>query len=174
LAIARHSPANFRNFSEGLIGQFSLCRIAVISNVRLHFGEAPTGRRLHRVPQPSRSNFEVIDDMGFGVLDDLPGRPGSGGVVTRRSSAGRRLRDLERPSNLTGGAAGRVAAKLLTAEEIQSRGSCVASRRGRCATLRITKRGLQAIPVRRRDDRGRGRRTAKETDRSRPCAWFCA
>jgi len=71
--------------------------------------------------------------MGFGVLDDLPGRPGSGGVVIRRSPAGRRLRDLERPSNLTGGAAGKVVAKLLTVEEIQSRGSCVASRRGRCA-----------------------------------------
>jgi hypothetical protein len=42
-------------------------------------------------------------------------------------------RDLEWPSNLTGGAAGKVVAKLLMVEEIQSRGSCVASRRGRCA-----------------------------------------
>jgi hypothetical protein len=42
-------------------------------------------------------------------------------------------RDLESPSNLTGGAAGKVVAKLLMVEEIQSRGSCVASRRGRCA-----------------------------------------
>jgi Protein of unknown function (DUF3489) len=59
-------------------------------------------------------------------------------------------RALERPSNLTGGAAGKVVAKLLTEdliEEIQSRGSLPVWRRdGDIAhTLRITKRGLQAI-----------------------------
>jgi hypothetical protein len=57
-------------------------------------------------------------------------------------------RALERPSDLPGGAAGKVVAKLLT-EEIQSRGSSPAWRRdGDVAhTLRITKRGLQAIRV---------------------------
>jgi len=59
-------------------------------------------------------------------------------------------RALERPSNLTGGAAGKVVAKLVTEgliEEIQSRGSLPVWRRdGDIAhTLRITKRGLQAI-----------------------------
>jgi hypothetical protein len=59
-------------------------------------------------------------------------------------------RALERPSNLTGGAAGKVVAKLLTegfVEEIQSRGSLPVWRRdGDIAhTLRITKRGRQAI-----------------------------
>jgi hypothetical protein len=59
-------------------------------------------------------------------------------------------RALERPSNLTGGAAGKVVAKLLAeglVEEIQSRGSLPVWRRdGDVAhTLRITKRGLRAI-----------------------------
>ena len=62
-------------------------------------------------------------------------------------------RALERPSNLTGGAAAKVVAKLVTEgliEEIQSRGSLpVWHRDGDNAhTLRIAKRGLQAI----RDD----------------------
>ena len=61
-------------------------------------------------------------------------------------------RALERPPNLTGGAAGKVVAKLLTGglvEEIQSRGSLPVWRRdGKDAyTLRITKRGLRAIRV---------------------------
>jgi Protein of unknown function (DUF3489) len=59
-------------------------------------------------------------------------------------------RALERPSNLTGGAAGKAVAKLLAeglVEEIRSRRSWPAWRRdGDIAhTLRITKRGLQAI-----------------------------
>jgi Protein of unknown function (DUF3489) len=62
-------------------------------------------------------------------------------------------RALERPSNLSGGVAGKVVAKLLTEgliEEIQSRGSLPVWRRdGDVAhTLRITKPGLRAI----RDD----------------------
>jgi hypothetical protein len=62
-------------------------------------------------------------------------------------------RALERPSNLTGGVAGKVVAKLLAEgliEEIQSRGSLPVWRRDgdNAHTLRITKRGLQAI----RDD----------------------
>jgi len=61
-------------------------------------------------------------------------------------------RALKRPSKLTGGAAGKVVAKLLTeglVEEIQSRGSLPVWRRdGDIAhTLRITKRGLRAIRV---------------------------
>jgi hypothetical protein len=61
-------------------------------------------------------------------------------------------RALERPSNLTGGAAGKVVAKLLAeglVEQIQSRGSLpVWHHDGDDAhTLRITKRGLQAIRV---------------------------
>jgi hypothetical protein len=62
-------------------------------------------------------------------------------------------RSLERPSNLTGGVAGKVTAKLLAeglVKEIQSRGSLpVWHHDGDNAhTLRITRRGLQAI----RDD----------------------
>ena len=61
-------------------------------------------------------------------------------------------RALERPSNLTGGAAGKVVAKLLTEgliEEIQSRGSLPVWRRDgdNAHTLRITKPGLRAIRV---------------------------
>ncbi len=61
-------------------------------------------------------------------------------------------RAVERPSNLPGGAAGKVVAKLLTeglVEEIPSRGSSPVWRRdGDVAhTLRIAKRGLQAIRV---------------------------
>jgi hypothetical protein len=59
-------------------------------------------------------------------------------------------RALELPSNLTGGAAGKVVAKLLAeglVEQIQSRGSLPVWRRDgdNAHTLRITKRGLQAI-----------------------------
>src|SRR5262249_33699253 len=59
-------------------------------------------------------------------------------------------RALERPSNLTGGVAGKVTAKLLTeglVEEIQSRGSLPVWRRDgdNAHTLRITKQGLRAI-----------------------------
>jgi hypothetical protein len=40
LAIVRHSPANFLNSSDGFIESSSLCRILVLSNVRLHFSWA--------------------------------------------------------------------------------------------------------------------------------------
>jgi hypothetical protein len=61
-------------------------------------------------------------------------------------------RALERPPNLTGGAAGKVAAKLLAEgliEEIQSRGPLPVWRRDgdNAHTLRITRRGRQAIRV---------------------------
>ena len=60
---------------------------------------------------------------------------------------------LKRPPHLTGGAAGKVVAKLLAEgliEEIQSRGPLPVWRRdgNNAHTLRITRRGLQAI----RDD----------------------
>ena len=59
-------------------------------------------------------------------------------------------RALERPSNLTGGAAGKVVAKLLAeglVEEIQSRGSLPVWRRDGdiTHTLRITKRGRATL-----------------------------
>src|SRR6266849_3634542 len=61
-------------------------------------------------------------------------------------------RALERPSNLTGAAAGKVVAKLLTeglVGEIQSRGSLPVWRRDDDGprSLRITKKGLHAIRV---------------------------
>jgi hypothetical protein len=73
-------------------------------------------------------------------------------LVLLSAASQRDDRSLERPPNLTGGAAGKVVAKLLTVglvEEIQSRGSLpVRCRDGDDAhTLRITKRGLQAIRV---------------------------
>jgi hypothetical protein len=73
-------------------------------------------------------------------------------LVLLSGASQRNDRVLERPSNLTGGAAGKVVAKLLTeglVEEIQSRGSLPVWRRdgGDAHTLRITKRGLRAIRV---------------------------
>jgi hypothetical protein len=73
-------------------------------------------------------------------------------LVLLSAASQRDDRALERPSNLTGGAAGNVVAKLLAeglVEKIQSRGSLpVWHRHGDDAhTLRITKRGLQAIGV---------------------------
>jgi Protein of unknown function (DUF3489) len=73
-------------------------------------------------------------------------------LVLLSAASQRDDRALERPSNLTGGAAGKVVAKLLAEgliEEIQSRGSLPVWRRnGDIAhTLRITKKGLQAIRV---------------------------
>src|SRR5258708_11290833 len=73
-------------------------------------------------------------------------------LVLLSAASQRGDRALERPSNLTGGAAGKVVAKLLTegiVEEIQSRGSLPMWCRDEAGprTLRITKRGLQAIRV---------------------------
>jgi hypothetical protein len=61
-------------------------------------------------------------------------------------------RALERPANLPGGAAGKVVAKLLAqgfVEQVQSRGSLPVWRRDGdgARSLRITKKGLQAIRV---------------------------
>jgi hypothetical protein len=73
-------------------------------------------------------------------------------LVLLSAASQRDDRALERPSNLTGGAAGKVVAKLLgegLIEEIQSRASLPVWRRDGddAHTLRITKRGLQAIRV---------------------------
>jgi hypothetical protein len=73
-------------------------------------------------------------------------------LVLLSAASQRDDRALERPSNLTGGAAGKVIAKLLTeglVEEIQSRGSLPVWRRDDDGprSLRITKKGLQAIRV---------------------------
>jgi hypothetical protein len=73
-------------------------------------------------------------------------------LVLLSAASQRDDRALERPSNLTGGAAGKVVAKLLTEgliEEIQSRGSLPIWRRDEdgSRSLRITRKGLQAIQV---------------------------
>jgi hypothetical protein len=73
-------------------------------------------------------------------------------LVLLSAASQRDDRALERPSNLTGGAAGKVVAKLLTEgliEEIQSRGSLPIWRRDEDGprSLRISKKGLQAIQV---------------------------
>jgi Protein of unknown function (DUF3489) len=73
-------------------------------------------------------------------------------LVLLAAASQRDDRVLERPSNLTGGAAGKVVAKLLTEgliEDIQSRGSLPVWRRDDqgARSLRITKKGLQAIGV---------------------------
>jgi hypothetical protein len=73
-------------------------------------------------------------------------------LVLLSAASQRDDRTLERPSSLTGGAAGKVAAKLLTeglVEEVQSRGSLPIWRRDEDGprSLQITKKGLQAIQV---------------------------
>ena len=71
-------------------------------------------------------------------------------LVLLSAASQRDDRALERPSNLPGGAAGKVVAKLLAEgliEEIQSRGSLPIWRRDEDGprSLRISKKGLQAI-----------------------------
>jgi hypothetical protein len=74
-------------------------------------------------------------------------------LVLLSAASQRDDRVLERPSNLVGGAAGKVVAKLLTAgliEEIPSRGTLPVWRRdedGARRSLRITRKGLEAIWV---------------------------
>jgi hypothetical protein len=79
-------------------------------------------------------------------------------LVLLSAASQRDDRALERPSNLTGGAAGKVMGRLIAeglVEEIQSRGSLPVWRRDGddAHTLRITKKGLQAIRV---DDEATG------------------
>jgi hypothetical protein len=73
-------------------------------------------------------------------------------LVLLSTASQRDDRALERPSKLTGSAAGKVVAKLLAeglVEEVQSRGSLPVWRRDDdgARTLRITKKGLRAIRV---------------------------
>jgi hypothetical protein len=73
-------------------------------------------------------------------------------LVLLSAASQRDDRALERPANLTGGAAGKVVARLLTGgliEEIPSRGSLPIWRRDEdgSRSLRITKKGLAAIQV---------------------------
>jgi hypothetical protein len=73
-------------------------------------------------------------------------------LVLLSAASQRDDRALERPSNLTGGATGKVVAKLLNeglVEEIPSRGSLPIWRRDEDGprSLRISKKGLQAIQV---------------------------
>jgi hypothetical protein len=73
-------------------------------------------------------------------------------VVLLSAASQRDDRALERPSELTGGAAGKVVAKLLSEgliEEIQSRGSLPVWCRDEDGprSLRITKNGLKVIQV---------------------------
>jgi hypothetical protein len=73
-------------------------------------------------------------------------------LVLLSAASQREDRALERTSNLAGGAAGKVVAKLLKEgliEEIQSRGSLPIWRRDEDGprSLRISKKGLQAIRV---------------------------
>jgi hypothetical protein len=79
-------------------------------------------------------------------------------LVLLSAASQRDDRTLERPANLTSGAAGKVVAKLLAEgliEEIQSRGSLPIWRRDEDGprSLRITKKGLQAIRI---DDEASG------------------
>jgi Protein of unknown function (DUF3489) len=72
-------------------------------------------------------------------------------LVLLSAAAQRDDRALERPANLTGGAAGKVVAKLLTeglVEEAQSRGLPMWRRDEEVPrSLRITKKGLRAIRI---------------------------
>jgi hypothetical protein len=73
-------------------------------------------------------------------------------LVLLSAASQRDDRAVERPSNLTGAAADKVVAKLLTEgliEEIQSRGSLPIWRRDEdgSRSLRISKKGLQAIGI---------------------------
>jgi hypothetical protein len=73
-------------------------------------------------------------------------------LVLLSAASQRGDRALERPLNLVGGAAGRVVARLLAEgliEEINSRGSLPVWRRDEVGarSLRITRKGLQAIRV---------------------------
>src|SRR5215470_4628087 len=73
-------------------------------------------------------------------------------LVLLSAASQRHDRVLERPSNLVGGAAGKVVARLLTEsliEEIPSRGTLPVWRRDGdgARSLRITRKGLQVIRV---------------------------
>jgi hypothetical protein len=111
-----------------------------------HLGILPRRPRGHCGASVVAAALAVINRMEDSVkLTDTQ-------LVLLSAASQRDDRALERPSNLTGGAAGKVVAKLLTEgliEEIQSRGSLPIWRRDEDGprSLRITKKGLQAIQV---------------------------
>jgi hypothetical protein len=79
-------------------------------------------------------------------------------LVTLSAASQRKDRGIVRPPNLKGGAAQKLAAKLIDlgfVEEVRARGELPVWRRdddNRPVTLRITKRGLKAIAVEEVDD----------------------
>jgi Protein of unknown function (DUF3489) len=111
-----------------------------------HLGILPRRPRGHCGASVVAAALAVINRMEGSVkLTDTQ-------LVLLSAASQRDDRALERPSNLTGGAAGKVVAKLLTEgliEEVPSRGSLPVWRRGEDGprSLRITKKGLQAIQV---------------------------
>jgi Protein of unknown function (DUF3489) len=111
-----------------------------------HLGILPRRPRGHCGASVVAAALAVINRMEDSVkLTDTQ-------LVLPSAASQRDDRALERPSNLTGGAAGKVVAKLLTEgliEEIPSRGSLPIWRRDEDGprSLRISKKGLQAIGV---------------------------
>jgi Protein of unknown function (DUF3489) len=111
-----------------------------------HLGILPRRPRGHCGASVVAAAFAVINRMEGSVkLTDTQ-------LVLLSAASQRDDRALERPSNLTGGAAGKVVAKLLTEgliEEIRSRGSLPIWRRDEDGprSLRISKKGLHAIRV---------------------------
>jgi uncharacterized protein DUF3489 len=101
----------------------------------------------------------LIATAGLRWWRQSPSQPKEGSVkltdiqlVLLSTASQRDDRVLERPTNLSGGAAGKVIAKLLAEgliEEIQSRGSLPVWHRNKdgSRSLRITRKGLQAIRV---------------------------
>jgi hypothetical protein len=111
-----------------------------------HLGILPRRPRGHCGASAAAAAFAVTSRMEDSVkLTDTQ-------LVLLSAASQRDDRALERPANLTGAAAGKVVAKLVTeglVEEIQSRGSLPIWRRDEDGprSLRITKKGLQAIQV---------------------------
>jgi hypothetical protein len=111
-----------------------------------HLGILPRRPRGHCGASVVAAAFAVTNRMEDSVkLTDTQ-------LVLLSAASQRDDRALERPANLTGGAGSKVVAKLLTeglVEEIPSRGSLPIWRRDEDGprSLRITKKGLQAIQV---------------------------
>ena len=85
-------------------------------------------------------------------------------LVLLSAASQRDDRALERPTNLTGGAAGKVIGRLLTEgliEEVNSRGALPVWRRDQTGarSLRITRKGVEAIGI---DDGASRRRPARK------------
>jgi Protein of unknown function (DUF3489) len=111
-----------------------------------HLGILPRRLQRHCGASVVAAAFAVINRVEDSVkLTDTQ-------LVLLSAASKRDDRALERPSNLTGGAAGKVVAKLLAeslVEEIPSRGSLPIWRNDEDGprSLRISKKGLQAIQL---------------------------